>query len=361
MPITREQALDALSTVNDPELFKDIVSLNMVKRVDVDGDKVSVTVELTTPACPMKEKIEADVTAALMGAGAAEVEVELTADTRSSVGQGPMKDNPLPQVRNVIAVGAGKGGVGKSTVSVNLAVALQRAGAQVGLMDGDIFGPSLPTMLGIKGSVPRVVDKSKILPHHVHGIHAVTIGSLVEADKPLIWRGPMAHGAFKQLAVDNTKWPELDYVIVDLPPGTGDVPLTLCQLLPLTGAVVVATPQQVALDDALRAVRMFQQLECPVLGMVENMSYLVTDGGEEIDLFGRGGVHDFASQMDLELLGTVPLYPSLRINSDRGKPHANFEGAGPGEAFEKLAGQVAAAVARRAVDLTGTGPTLTVS
>ena len=155
----------------------------------------------------------------------------------------------LPQVKNIVAVGAGKGGVGKSTVALNLAVGLSRAGANVGLMDGDIYGPSMPTMLGIKGIQPSV-RAGKILPHHVHGIHAVTIGSLVESDKPLIWRGPMAHGAFKQLLLDNTEWPELDYLIVDLPPGTGDVPLTLCQLLPLTGAVIVATPQQVALDDA---------------------------------------------------------------------------------------------------------------
>jgi ATP-binding protein involved in chromosome partitioning len=182
----------------------------------------------------------------------------------------------------------------------------------------------MPTMLGIKGIPPRVRGP-KILPHHVHGIHAVTIGSLVEQDKPLIWRGPMAHGAFKQLLLDNTDWPELDYLIVDLPPGTGDVPLTLCQLLPLTGAVVVATPQQVALDDAVRAVKMFQQLGAPILGIVENMSYLPLPDGSKHDLFGRGGAEQMAHQLNLPFLGELPMFTELRVNSDAGNPHANYE------------------------------------
>src|SRR5205814_7651293 len=201
-------------------------------------------------------------------------------------------------------------------------------GAKVGLMDGDIYGPSMPTMLGIKGIAPNV-RAGKLLPHHVHGIHAVTIGSLVESDKPLLWRGPMAHGAFKQLLLDNTEWPELDYLIVDLPPGTGDVPLTLCQLLPLTGAVVVATPQQVALDDAIRAVRMFQQLGAPILGMVENMSYFVDEAGRESDIFGRGGAERAAQNLALPFLGAIPMFTELRINSDAGNPTANFQ-APPG-------------------------------
>lgn len=225
----------------------------------------------------------------------------------------------------MIAVGAGKGGVGKSTVAVNLAIGLARTGLQVGLMDGDIYGPSMPTMLGIRGRVPAV-QGSKIIPFNVHGIHAITIGALVEQDKPLIWRGPMAHGAFKQLFSDNTQWPELDYLIVDLPPGTGDVPLTLCQLLPLTGAVVVATPQQVALDDAIRAVRMFQQLGTEVLGLVENMSYLVGPNGEAIDIFGRGGAERAAQELGLAYLGALPMFPELRVNSDAGTPLANYEG-----------------------------------
>ena len=322
MPISREQVMAALRTVQDPELFKDIVSLNMVKDVRLDGDDVFVNVELTTPACPLKERIEKDVTTALKAAGAKEVTLELSAKTRGPLS--PRKD-VLPQVKNVVAVGAGKGGVGKSTIALNLAVGLRRAGATVGLMDGDIYGPSMPTMLGIKGQTPRL-SGSKIIPFFVHGIHAVTMGSLVEQDKPLIWRGPMAHGAFKQLLLDNTQWPELDYLIVDLPPGTGDVPLTLCQLLPLTGAVVVATPQQVALDDAVRAVRMFQQLETPILGIVENMSYLVCDDGTEVDIFGRGGAELAARKLRLQFLGALPLFPELRVNSDSGQPVKNFEG-----------------------------------
>ena len=355
MPVTQDQVLAALRTVKDPELFKDIVTLGMVKDIRVDGANVEVTVELTTPACPLKDVIEKDVTTALRQIRVEQVKLNLTANTRGP--QSPRQD-ALPQVRNVVAVGAGKGGVGKSTLALNLAVALQRTGARVGLMDGDIYGPSMPTMLGIKGIPPRVRG-NKILPHHVHGIHAVTIGSLVEADKPLIWRGPMAHGAFKQLLLDNTEWPELDYLIVDLPPGTGDVPLTLCQLLPLTGAVVVATPQQVALDDAVRAVRMFQQLGTPVLGIVENMSYLALPDGSIQDIFGRGGAEAAARQLNLPFLGSIPIVPDLRINSDSGKPHANFE-SNPTlrAAFESIAGQLAGQISQRNMQQ---GPTLTVT
>lgn len=312
MALDREQVMAALRTVKDPELFKDIVTLGMVKDVKVEGTKVWVHVELTTPACPLKETIKRDVEGALRNAGAESVELELSANTRGM--PGPNKDL-LPQVKNVIAVGAGKGGVGKSTIAVNIAVGLQRCGASVGLMDGDIYGPSAPTLLGIKGMTPQVRG-NRIIPFHVHGIHAVTIGALVEEEKPLIWRGPMAHGAFKQLFSDNTEWPELDYLIVDLPPGTGDVPLTLCQLLPLTGAVIVATPQQVALDDAIRAARMFQQLGAPILGVVENMS-----GG----VFGAGGAEMAAQRLGLPYLGSIPMVAELCANSDAGTPEKNFE------------------------------------
>lgn len=324
MPLTRENIIDALRRVQDPELFKDLVTLNMVKDVRVNGDHAAVTIELTTPACPMKDKVEADVRAAVLAAGASSVDVTMTANTRGPATPDP-KRSILPQVKNVIAVGAGKGGVGKSTVATNIAVGLARTGAAVGLMDGDIYGPSLPTMLAIKGRTPQVKG-NKIVPFFVHGVHAITIGSLVEEEKPLIWRGPMAHGAFKQLLADNTEWPALDYLIVDLPPGTGDVPLTLCQLLPLTGAVVVATPQQVALDDAVRAVRMFQQLGAPILGLVENMSYFVGPDGTEHDIFGRGGTEKAAQRLGLGYLGALPMFTSLRINSDSGNPNANFEG-----------------------------------
>jgi ATP-binding protein involved in chromosome partitioning len=320
MTLSNDHAIAALRTVNDPELHKDIVSLNMVKQVQIDRNDIKVTVELTTPGCPLKEVIERDVTAALKKAGFEKIQVELTAQVRGPAQ--PRKDM-LPQVKNIIAVGAGKGGVGKSTIALNLAIGLRRLGTKVGLMDGDVYGPSMPTMLGIQGIVPQV-HNNRILPHFVHGIYAVTIGSLVEPDKPLIWRGPMAQGAFRQLLVDNTDWPELDYLIVDLPPGTGDVPLTLCQLLPLTGAVVVATPQQVALDDAIRALNMFEQLHTPILGLIENMSYFIAPDGSEHDIFGRGGTEKTAQRLGKPYLGALPMFTELRINCDHGQPDFNF-------------------------------------
>jgi ATP-binding protein involved in chromosome partitioning len=356
MPLQREQVMSALRTVQDPELFKDIVTLNMVKDVKIDGDNVDITVELTTPACPLKDVIERDVTAALKKVGAANVRLNLTASTRG--GTGPRTD-ALPQVKNIVAVGAGKGGVGKSTIALNIAVGLHRHGAQVGLMDGDIYGPSMPTLLGIKGQ-PPLVRNNRIIPFHVHGIHAITIGALVEQDKPLIWRGPMAHGAFKQLLLDNTEWPPLDYLIVDLPPGTGDVPLTLCQLLPLTGAVIVATPQQVALDDAVRAVGMFQQLGAPILGMVENMSYFAAPDGSEQDIFGRGGAERAARALALPYLGELPMFTELRINSDAGNPTANYEGTPKlRESLENIVKRLAGEISKR--NLAPAMPTLNVS
>jgi ATP-binding protein involved in chromosome partitioning len=356
MSFTSDQVIAALRTVQDPELFRDIVSLGMVKDVRIDSDAVYVNVQLTTPGCPLKDVIERDVTAALEKIGASKVEVELTAQVRGPAG--PPK-SALPQVKNIIAVGAGKGGVGKSTLALNIAIGLRRCSAAVGLMDGDIYGPSMPTMLGVKG-IPPQVRGSKILPHHVHGIYAVTIGSLVEQDKPLIWRGPMAHGAFKQLLLDNTEWPELDYLIVDLPPGTGDVPLSLCQMLPLTGAVVVATPQQVALDDAIRAVGMFRQLNAPILGLVENMSYFVAPDGSEHDIFGRGGTEKAAQKLEVPYLGALPMFTEVRVNSDQGKPEANFT-SNPKltEALERVVKNLAGEVSKR--NLAGGGPELTVS
>lgn len=364
MAIDREQVIAALRTVQDPELYKDIVTLNLVKEVVVDCDAVRITLELGSAVG--REAIERGIRTALDRVNAGNVQVNITArpPTRTSAGTtGATAGQPtravLPQVRNIIAVGAGKGGVGKSTVAVNLAVALQRTGARVGLMDGDIYGPSMPTMLAVKGQAPRVRG-NKMLPFHVHGLHAVTIGALVEEDKPLIWRGPMAHGAFKQLLLDNTEWPDLDYLVVDLPPGTGDVPLTLCQLLSVTGAVVVATPQQVALDDAVRAVRMFQQLGAPVLGMIENMSYFVDAAGAEHDIFGRGGTQKVAVDLGLPYLGAIPMFTELRVNSDLGRPHANFEG-NPGlrAALEAAAQRLVEEVTRQTA--TAAGPTLTVS
>jgi ATP-binding protein involved in chromosome partitioning len=371
MRLDRERALSALRTVKDPTgSMKDVVSLGAVKSLSLNeaGTEVTVSVEIPPGAsAEMRDVLERDVTVALRRAGAEAVRASITVAPRQhvhgGVGGGTARAaSPLPQVKNLVAVGAGKGGVGKSTISLNLAIGLQRAGAAVGLMDGDIYGPSMPTMLGIKGQRVTATNDGRqmIVPFHVHGIHAITIGSLVDREKPLIWRGPMAHGAFKQLLLDNTAWPELDYLIIDLPPGTGDVPLTLCQLLPLTGAVVVATPQQVALDDAVRAVRMFQELGVSVLGMVENMSYLPLPDGGEMDLFGRGGAKRCAQDMGLPFLGEVPMFKELRENSDAGTPHNNFDNPPQlRDALESLVTRLAGEVRKQ--NAVATGPTLTIS
>jgi len=366
MSLARDQVVAALQTVQDPDLLKDLVTLGMIKEIHVEASHARVVVEVALPNPAKMEKIEADVKSALRRGGAQSAEVIVLPGARGPGQSGPgmqggqaQRSNPLPQVKNVIAVGAGKGGVGKSTIAVNLAVGLHRQGARVGVMDGDIYGPSIPTLLGLKGRVPQMRG-NKIMPHESHGLSAITIGSLVEEDKPLIWRGPMAHGAFKQLLLDNTDWPNLDYLIVDLPPGTGDVPLTLCQLLPLTGAVVVATPQQVALDDAVRAVRMFQQLGAPILGLVENMSYFIAPDGSEHDIFGRGGTERCAQRLGLEYLGAIPMFTELRVNSDAGNPTANFTGHPKlREALELVTRNLESQVKVR--NLAGAGPVLTIS
>ena len=329
MPLTNEHVRDALRTVKDPDLHKDLVTLNMVKDVRVDGEDVTIHIELTTPACPLKDKIRDDIVQAVRSKGeeltepVGEITVEFSADVRSANQRTKDNGNPLPDVKHVIAVGAGKGGVGKSTIAVTLAVGLAKFGARTGLLDGDIYGPSLTTMLGLD-DIQAKTRGNTLLPFEVHGIKAMTIGKLVPPDKPLIWRGPMAHGAFKQLATQ-TDWGELDYLIVDLPPGTGDVPLTLTQLLPLTGAVVVCTPQKVARDDARRAVKMFQQLGVEMLGIVENMSYFVGDDGKTYDIFGRGGAEMLAQEMGLPFLGAVPIHMELRANCDDGQPLKNWQ------------------------------------
>lgn len=269
----------------------------------------------------------------------------------------------LPGVRHIIAVGAGKGGVGKSTVSVNLAVALARRGHAVGLLDGDIYGPSLPTLLGL-GAIEQVVMGGMLQPFYVHGVKAITIGKLVDPDKPLIWRGPMAHGAFKQLT-EQTNWGELDYLIIDLPPGTGDISLTMAQTLKLTGAVVVCTPQKVAQDDAVRAARMFQQLGVDILGVVENMSWFIGDDGKEYDIFGRGGAQTMAQRLGLPFLGALPINMALRANSDKGDPSRNFDPSVVGDvlarSIDDLATRVEQEVALADMRRGSRTPTLTIS
>ena len=327
MPLNEDRIRTALSTVVDPDLGKDLVSLGMVKEITITDAAVVVGIELTTPACPMKDRIQSDIEVAIKdeavrnGDEAPSVDVTFTAQVRAS-GK-TMENNPLPGVKHVIAVGAGKGGVGKSTVSTVLATGLAKLGASVGLLDGDIYGPSLATMLGLDDHQPTG-NGNNLDPFEAHGVKCMSIAKLVDPEKAMIWRGPMAHKAFSQLVLQ-TDWGELDYLIVDLPPGTGDVPLSLAQLLPVTGSVVVCTPQRVAIEDARRAVRMFQQLDVRTLGTVENMSWFVGNDGVEYDLFGRGGAERMAEAMQIPFLGAMPLHIAMRKHADDGTPLKNFD------------------------------------
>ena len=318
--ITEEQVLEQLRTVKDPELHRDIVTLNMIQSVVIDGSRVHVQVELTTPACPMKEQIQGDIEKALRHIpGVKQVELSWSARVRSS----RPSATQLPGVENIVSVGAGKGGVGKSTAAVLLAYGLRRLGASVGLMDADVYGPSIPTLTGIEGAKPEVRDKL-IVPPVAGGVRIMSIGFMVERDKPLIWRGPMTHGVIKQF-LEQVDWGELDYLIVDLPPGTGDVPLTLAQSIPMTGSVVVCTPQDVALMDARRAVKMYEQLNVPSLGIIENMSYyLCPKCGHRDELFDHGGVASAAAELGVPFLGEIPLNAAIRVFGDQGVPEKIF-------------------------------------
>ena len=325
MALTQDQILDVLRTVNDPELHRDLVTLNQVKKVTICDGLIGVTLSSPHASPGILSKLKAQVQAAIAQLGDEVQQIDIRFDTANQPAPAQSQaqdDNPLPGVKHIIAIGAGKGGVGKSTVAVNLAVGLARQGFAVGLMDGDIYGPSIPTMLGTNKLEPKA-QGNMIVPFEVHGIKTVTIGALVEEDKPLIWRGPMAHGAFRQLATQ-TLWGDLDYLIIDLPPGTGDVPLTMSQLLPLSGAIVVCTPQKVAQDDAVRAVNMFHQLGIEVLGVIENMSYFIGNDKVEYDIFGRGGAEKMAQKQGVPFLGAVPINMALRQNADAGDPTANF-------------------------------------
>lgn len=312
---TKEQVLNALSTVMDPDLNRDLVSLNMIEDVVVDGNKVSFSIVLTTPSCPLKGKIESDARRALSAMTDAEdVKIKLTSRV-----QGNKKiDLGSNCFRHVIAIGSGKGGVGKSTVSVNIALALARDGAKVGLMDADIYGPNIPRMLGVDG-LPETPAGEKIKPAEAFGLKVLSIGFMVQPGQPLIWRGPMLHSAIQQFITD-FDWGDLDYLVVDLPPGTGDVQLSLSQSLPVDGAVIVSTPQQVAVDDANRAVSMFAKLEIPLFGIVENMAYLPMPDGSRMHLFGEKGGERLASLVGTQFLGSIPLDSAIALGGDTGSP-----------------------------------------
>ena len=317
--LDRDAILRALTVVVDPDLRRDIVSLNFVKDVVVDGGRVGFTIELTTPACPVKDQMRDQAVAAVRALpGVSSVDVQLTAKVRS-VSAPETGRPPLPGVKNVIAVGAGKGGVGKTTVAVNLALALSKCGSRVGILDGDIYGPNVPMMLGIDTQL-TTDDQKRIVPAEKYGIQVISIGFMTKDDDAIIWRGPMLHGAIQQFFRE-VAWHDLDYLIIDMPPGTGDVALSLSQTVPVVGAVVVTTPQQVALADSRRAVRMYQKLKIPTLGMVENMSYYsCTNCHHEADIFGHGGGEKLASELAVPFLGRLPVYQAIREGSDAGIP-----------------------------------------
>jgi ATP-binding protein involved in chromosome partitioning len=315
--VTEAQVMAALAKVQEPELHKDLVALNMIRNVQIEGDRVSFTVVLTTPACPLRNQIEREAMAAVKAIpGVAAVEVRWD----SSVPMDRRLTGRLDiGIRNAVAVGSGKGGVGKSTVAVNLAVALAQTGAQVGLLDADIYGPNVPLMMGVSGR-PRSLDGKKILPPISYGVKLMSMGFLIDTRTPLIWRGPMIHGALRQFLQD-VDWGTLDYLVVDLPPGTGDASLSLAQSLPLTGAILVTTPQAVSMADVVRGVTMFQHLAVPVLGVVENMSYYVCPGcGEKTYIFGQGGGRRVAEETNVPFLGEVPIDPRIRQGGDDGRP-----------------------------------------
>jgi ATP-binding protein involved in chromosome partitioning len=358
--VTTEAVLAALKRVQDPELHRDIVSLGMVKDLSVSDGKVAFTVELTTPACPLRETIESDCKRALAGVpGVEAVQISFGAQVRGSK-VGPGQTDLLPTVKNVVLVASGKGGVGKSTVAANLAVALKRLGAATGLLDADIYGPSIPILMGLREQPGKVaVDGGyRIRPPEAHGVPVMSIGFFLEPDQAVIWRGPMLGKALHQMMAD-VHWGELDYLVVDLPPGTGDVQITFSQQLKVSGAVLVATPQDVALADVIRAKSMFDKVMIPIVGIVENMSYFVCDGcGKRHEIFSRGGARSAAERFKIPFLGEVPLVPAVRELGDQGVPIAARDpDSGVGRIFveiaAKLAGQlsIASERARRAQSL----------
>jgi len=312
---TKEQILAALGTVQEPELHDDLVSLNMIRELKVEGGKVSFSIMLTTPACPLRGQIQKEAEQAVMSVGGVEsVEIKMDSDVPND---GRMRGLVNMPIRNAIAVGSGKGGVGKSTVSVNIAIALAKTGARVGLMDADIYGPNIPTMLGVEKLPPP--QSEKLIPAKAYDIKMISMGLLVKPGQPLIWRGPMLNSAIRQFLGD-VEWGELDYLIVDLPPGTGDAALSLAQALPLSGAVIVTLPQLVSLEDAGRGLNMFRQLEVPILGIIENMSYLDLPDGTRMDIFGSGGGEQLADSMQAPFLGKIPMDADVRVGGDSGKP-----------------------------------------
>src|SRR5262245_4969937 len=351
---TEAAVLEALRAVKDPDLHKDIVARGFVKNLKIDGGRVAFTIELTTPACPVKDLMRDQARAAVSALGVSTVDIEMTASVRA-VARPELGRNPVQGVKNIIAVGAGKGGVGKTTVAVNLAVALAQRGSRVAVLDGDMYGPNVPIMLGLKTQLET--DGQKIKPAEKYGLQVVSMGFLTGDDSPVIWRGPMLHGAIQQFFRD-VRWKDVDYLIVDMPPGTGDVALSLSQTVPVAGAVLVTTPQSVSLADTRRAVQMYRKLNIPAIGLIENMSYFICPGcQEESDIFGRGGGEKLAAELSVPFLGGIPLYEPVRKGGDAGVPIVIGEPASaPARALiaaaERVAQQVSiASYSRKAIPL----------
>jgi ATP-binding protein involved in chromosome partitioning len=338
--VSQDAVLAALRTVDDPDLRKDLVALNMIRDLEIKGSQVNFTIMLTTPACPMKDKMKNEALAVVSAVpGVEEVDIQMDASVPNDGRSRGLLDVP---VKNAIAVASGKGGVGKSTVAVNLAVSLAESGASVGLLDADIYGPNIPTMMGVL-SLPPITEK-KIVPAEAYGVQLMSIGFLVKPDQPLIWRGPMLHSALRQFLTD-VAWGELDYLVIDLPPGTGDAQLSLAQSLPLSGGLIVTLPQQVSLDDALRGLEMFRQLDVPILGIIENMSYLELEDGTRLDVFGTGGGERLALETGVPFMGAVPMDPDVRVGGDSGEPIVISKPESPvAKVLSAIAGEVAAKV-----------------
>lgn len=349
--MNKEKVLQALSSVIDPDFGKDLVTLGMIDNVNIDGNKISFTIVLTTPACPLKDKLQSDCKEAITDAFGQDVEVSI--DFTSKVTTKRAELNLLPGVKNIIAVASGKGGVGKSTIAVNLAYGLAKTKARVGIIDADIYGPSMPLMLGLKGERPRVREvegKHMILPLEKDGVKVLSIGFLVDDAQAVVWRGPMVASALRQFVTDCI-WDELDYLIIDLPPGTGDIHLSLVQTVPVTGAVIVTTPQEIALADARKAIGMFSMdpVNVPVLGIIENMSYFTPAElpDHKYFLFGKGGGRSLADEYDIPLLGEIPLVQGIREGGDSGNPGVMNNDPLLSQAFDTMARQVAQQVSIR--------------
>jgi len=358
LSLTHDAVIEAMRTVQEPELGRDLISLDMVKDVVIDGSALSLKIELTTPACPLKDEIERTTNAALGAIGATSVDITWGAMVRRA--QPRQAEQLVPGVKNIIAVASGKGGVGKSTVSVNLAVALAQAGASVGLLDADITGPNIPMMLGLEGQ-PKASPDNKITPLERYGVKAISIQFFVPEGQPIVWRGPLVGGAIQQFLRD-VDWGELDYLVIDLPPGTSDAQLTLAQAVPISGAVLVTTPQEVSLADVGKALAMFKRMSVPVIGLVENMTaFACPHCGELTEIFGRGGGERFASTHGLDYLGGIPLDIMVRQGGDVGVPAVAQREPGPaGRAMTDIARAVAARMSVRAAQAVAQ-PVLTIS